>query len=1038
MFTIRGTQAQRVKLLHGFKKIFQVASLLLLSSLLASASGATSAPLQGKEILEKSARQPNAEVKYYINWSVNASGSGSRVEEGGYPWTITKFTAREDISIQGSAQVTTTTPMGAIFTAPYFILTVHHNYEWKWNFSNAWGSGHSEQQITLTDPGRYAGGPDYIYLNIGQFPGDTRDQLEVLGFFTNLDTYMKGNSVRFFTYRKKDSDGLGGSSSSTYEDDVWFRAIGYCIPSIPYTIPPDDPAGFSYHYSGSCTYPALALPGTGKDQMVINLNLQVTRDCASAAAFSHQPVADVCGCESQPVWSVIDDTGNNSIIDRLDVGQIQLRDNKVDPEAEIPLSFLATCAGRRVSNTELAVWSKAIPKTGAHEHHDRSRPNGYINGIEIPYDDPNTRDSCGIPKHAVRLKTNKYGVLNFNFAAGKDLVSHVRGISGNYKVNVQSTRFCNTRSGPGQANSHGWAIVDAGVDGLEIMPTSADSWKFIPFTNHKESDWVTESANIDFTYFVQDFRQKVSDHNQKYKSKWPMPMINILAISLKKGGLFDIFSDWGFPLWWNDRGSDFLIDLDLSAIDTQLPQAIRKKAEIWYKREYRVSARKFGSIALNFNGLGDLFMGKPVQLNRPAVPDVGAPDLVASAFLTEPDGWSSVSAGQTLTYTLGLENLATDAVANSVLLTANLPAGFSLVRTDPPATRLAEPGLPVWEIASLPATGLPEIYDVVAQISPGLAPGTVLTLTVQATSNAGDANPLDNSDQASGLQVLPSAPDLAVHSDLGEQELITSHPVTFTQSIVNQGGLSAAGTTFTLTLPPSVTLTSADPTSTSSGSNLASWNLGSIAPNAARQVTVTVSLDPLLDSPLALDPQIARSRYLTFTMEATTSADDYEPGNNAIQITKAVVSAGPDLMAALHLLSPDGQVDLFAGQDITYTIFYVNSGNQLAPSSTLTVSLGSGLNLLSASLPPDRSIASQSPVFGGGLLGWDLGDLPVGVDGTISLRVHVNFIPQFGTPVMAWISSKGFDIQPNDNLAFDQRNQGFLLLRELFLPGILR
>jgi uncharacterized repeat protein (TIGR01451 family) len=123
--------------------------------------------------------------------------------------------------------------------------------------------------------------------------------------------------------------------------------------------------------------------------------------------------------------------------------------------------------------------------------------------------------------------------------------------------------------------------------------------------------------------------------------------------------------------------------------------------------------------------------------------------------------------------------------------------------------------------------------------------------------------------------------------------------------------------------------------------------------------------------------------------------------------------AGPDLLAQLKAGTASGSA-LAAGQDITYTVFYGNYGNQVAPTTTLTLSLWSGMQLVSAEPAPSRTITSST--FLGGVLGWDMGDLPVGDSGVIRVRVHVANIPPEGSMVLAVVSSNEIDIEPTDNV----------------------
>ena len=72
-------------------------------------------------------------------------------------------------------------------------------------------------------------------------------------------------------------------------------------------------------------------------------------------------------------------------------------------------------------------------------------------------------------------------------------------------------------------------------------------------------------------------------------------------------------------------------------------------------------------------------MTRAASTSAAAAQPVSGPDLTTVAFLSDPEDRYTAGAGQTVTYTVGVENLATDAPAHGVIVTATLPAGLSLV-----------------------------------------------------------------------------------------------------------------------------------------------------------------------------------------------------------------------------------------------------------------------------------------------------------------------------------------------------------------------
>jgi uncharacterized repeat protein (TIGR01451 family) len=138
----------------------------------------------------------------------------------------------------------------------------------------------------------------------------------------------------------------------------------------------------------------------------------------------------------------------------------------------------------------------------------------------------------------------------------------------------------------------------------------------------------------------------------------------------------------------------------------------------------------------------------------------------------------------------------------------------------------------------------------------------------------------------------------------------------------------------------------------------------------------------------------------------SSATSDLYPANNTQMITDHATLAGHDAEVWLNVAG-----DVAAGQDITYTLGYANYGNQLTPTSTVTLTLDGALTFVSASISATR-------VVSGSTLGWDLGMLPVGAHGMIEVRAHTAALPTSGGVTFAQLTSRGFDVDPVNNLAY--------------------
>src|SRR5439155_5147295 len=191
---------------------------------------------------------------------------------------------------------------------------------------------------------------------------------------------------------------------------------------------------------------------------------------------------------------------------------------------------------------------------------------------------------------------------------------------------------------------------------------------------------------------------------------------------------------------------------------------------------------------------------------------------------------------------------------------------------------------------------------------------------------------------AFGLTVQPPGPDLVVASELGAAAMTVGQPVSFTVSVDNAGNATAASAAFTLTLPVSVTLASANPPATSAVAGGYRWNLGSLAPAALKTITLTVALDPLLAAQVSFDPDVQPSGNLTYTLRAGSPTPDIDPVSNVQQVVVPVTLPGPDTAVWMGVLGAGAPGTLTGTQAVTYTIRYGHFGNQIAQTSTLTLS----------------------------------------------------------------------------------------------------
>ncbi len=936
------------------------------------------APAQGEKII-------------YVDWNITASGDRTTFIG------TTKGTARRHIVIHGSTVIRQAP--GELLKAIPFELSVTDDWE-----EIATGPClYEHRRWSIVDPDRYMGGPDEFWIYPWIFePRQRADGRWYIEDPFNPEFFINGNLGRDFTYRfdytyANPCTGEGSSDTETREAGWLYPVVFFDFGQGPHDLE-GDPTGTVYTRDVTYTVELGDVP------LTINFHATVRLPCGAAAASvasGQSSIQQVCGCAAYPPSHIFD--ASDPVVTSLRVSFYPPPPLAVGPDMAATFDLVATCEGRRVKNAELEVTVKPEPNSGGHLH-DGNRPRGYLNGTEITDSRP-----------SIKVKTDDHGNAEVRFEAGKDLQYRLRGIAGIYVIKARSTRFPYTSETSDR--------IDVLVYGLQELGLGAN-YQLSPIGGppHPRVLYGTPATLNAVRQLADAFRQRQEEHNADLrfygKPEWPIAPTKVLAISLEDGGLFDLPQRgwWRIPFGLHGYGLQALIVPSLTGLGFPVP---KKEVTAWMEREFRRLGEQYGTWYSDGGSPWNLAVEQRTATRVNMASTADGPDLATVVFLSDPADRYAAGVGQTVTYTVGVENLARSTQAHNVVLTATLPSELTFLSANPAPTRMAGANQPVWELGTLDAEGVPRLFDVVAEVGGSVAPGTMLTVTAEASTSDADANPSDNQSEAFGLLVQPPGPDLVVRSDIAATAMTVGQPIPLTLEVANAGNAPAADVTLSLTLPDSVTLDSASPAPATSSAGRATWNLGSLAPDTSKRVTVTVSLDPALLARVPLDPDLEAGGVLTYTLQAESVTPDIDLSNNVEEVVKRVEFAGPDLSVSMNVQGADGPGMLSPGQDVTYTLLYGNAGNQMAPATTLSLSLWSGLELVSAQPAPSRT--TTSPTFAGGVLGWDLGDLPVGEWGMVQVQLHVASIPPEGSLVLAVVGSGSADTHPVDNTVLDHR-----------------
>jgi uncharacterized repeat protein (TIGR01451 family) len=387
------------------------------------------------------------------------------------------------------------------------------------------------------------------------------------------------------------------------------------------------------------------------------------------------------------------------------------------------------------------------------------------------------------------------------------------------------------------------------------------------------------------------------------------------------------------------------------------------------------------------------------------------PDLGVIVIRAGDDDRPLVAPGQQITLGVAVGNLNGDTDAHSVVLTVKLPSGLTLQSANPEPNK-AEGSSLIWNLGTLPAHAFPETFDL--HLAVAMDAASELTVSADATSSEREHS--EYSSDTLPITVNPAAAGLEVRSTLGTVALTVGKPVTFGVSVINRGTIGASAVMLRVVLPPKVSIKSGDPAFTAISSNIATWQLDDIASGSSRTITVTIALDTSLAASASV-PTPENS--LKFEFDASTATPQVTPADSHLEIEKHVELAGSNLKVWLGVQGAENPGELPVGKDVTYSITYGNFGNAPAQHASVSLSLWDGLSFLSAE--PIPTVTSKSDRFSGGVLTWDVGNLPVGRSNIIRSRIHVNSVPEDGSLVMTTISSPDVSVISAESTAYSLR-----------------
>ncbi|MCP4544681.1 MAG: DUF11 domain-containing protein, partial [Chloroflexi bacterium] len=320
-----------------------------------------------------------------------------------------------------------------------------------------------------------------------------------------------------------------------------------------------------------------------------------------------------------------------------------------------------------------------------------------------------------------------------------------------------------------------------------------------------------------------------------------------------------------------------------------------------------------------------------------------------------------VQAGDSLTYTLQYRNDG-NADATQVVVTATLDTNVSFDRAWPTPTVGAD-NVWYWEVGEIAGEGGEGEIVVRTTVTTPLPNGKQLNLAAQLeyAEREPPVEPIQDTVQTT----VASAPILPIRKSANAPIVDAGGFLTYTIVYSNTGNEIAHNVVITDVLDPNTIYDSASPSPTVRISDtLVYWNIGNLTTTVSGQITLRVRVN----SPLPNNSILANTTWI-----------DSDQTNPSSTVENTTIRSEP----ILHITKSGTPNPVNAGDILTYTFVYSNTGNEIAHTVVITDILDANVSYHSAFPTPSGGTVQNAPY-------WNVGDVPLSTPGQITLRVLVD------------------------------------------------
>ncbi|MGA6959434.1 MAG: hypothetical protein WBY38_08500, partial [Candidatus Acidiferrales bacterium] len=326
---------------------------------------------------------------------------------------------------------------------------------------------------------------------------------------------------------------------------------------------------------------------------------------------------------------------------------------------------------------------------------------------------------------------------------------------------------------------------------------------------------------------------------------------------------------------------------------------------------------------------------------------VATPDLSVTETVTP----NPVATGGNITYTETVTNNSTTSAAGGATLTQSTPASTLFVSATPPAGWTCGTKPAVGATGSIVCTATGNFnastsvgFTIVVSVSPEAAVGSMITNSVTVSESGTDPNSGNNTATAS---VTVQGADLAMSQTASSAAVAPGTPITYTETVTNNGPNAATTAVLYQQTPPNTTFASiAAPTGWTctapavgkTGQVICTDGASFASGTTTTAFTFAVTVNSGGTAPAA-------GTTIVNSADVTSVTTDPVPTNNATTTSVLVETTGDSDLAVSMTATP---TPVFISSSISYTIQVTNLGLAAGAGVTLTDTLPATLTNASA------------------------------------------------------------------------------------------